>query len=98
MYTQEPIKTMKMVIKILAANQRILKKERKETFEGVRNLPPREAQTTHAHNRIRLLHLHLAYAIMRGKEPVYPKIEHKFRQYALDRVLESYSAMPPVNS
>lgn len=71
-------------IKKLSQEQVELKPQRKTvTFTGERKLEPNRAAYIVAANNSRLRHLHIAYQILRGKEPVYPK-----RKYVNESVVK----------
>src|SRR4051812_7426331 len=95
-FTKEQILTMKAAIKVLAAEQKSLKPQRKTYhFKGERTVEPGVAAWQHMSNRFQIRHMLYAYAIMRGADPMkgltkkkdttylsQPEIENILKQYA----------------
>lgn len=84
---------LKADIKKLAAEQRVIRPQRKTVhFKGERTLSPDQAQTDHFYNRHQLRHLYIAYGYMRGKtiDQIEPKRKTPFSQYTVDQILKKY--------
>jgi len=63
------VKQLKEDIRVLAAEQKELRNQRKTVrFSGTRTMEPWEATMNHFHNRQKLRVMYAAYAILRGRE------------------------------
>jgi len=83
--------TIKNEIISLSKYQVEVKANRKTvTFNGERIMSAQKASWQVLKNRVRLRHLFIAYAILKGKEPVYPtKVDYS--QSLVDKLVEQYS-------
>lgn len=78
-------------IKRFAQEQVLYKPQRKTIrFKGERICSPEEAAAKVAYNRRHLRHLHIAYAILRGKEPVLPTKKPYYKFY-VEQLIEKYT-------
>lgn len=83
--------TIKNEIVELSKYQREVKANRKTVnFEGKRIMSANEANWQVLKNRERLRHLFIAYAILKGKEPVYPT-KTEYSQLLVDKLVQQYS-------
>ncbi len=82
---------IKDVIKKLAAEQVFYKPQRKSVyFTGDRILKPSEATAKVATNKNLLMHLHIAYDILRKKQPNLPKKQY-WSQVQVDFLVKKYT-------
>ena len=62
-------KDLKSAIAVLAAKQRATKEQRKTVrFIGTRTMKPNDAAAYARDNKVELMHMYLAYGILRGRE------------------------------
>jgi hypothetical protein len=97
MYTKEEriaFKAFKNYIKGVAAEQQVLKNQRKTVkLVGKRTMSPSDATMKHFHNREHLRVLYAAYGILRGKnyseiENHYPDDKHPLNTPYMDKCIE----------
>ena len=83
--------TIKETIKVHAVEQVLLKDQRKSRFNTLpRTIEPRRAESKHKHNRWRLMHLHIAYQIIKGEDPIYP-VKKAYSEDHIERLVQEYS-------
>ena len=85
-YSKETIKSLKLEIKKLSAQQRFFKNQRKTVrLIGERSIPSYEATWRHKANRVDLREMYIAYGIMRGKtiQQIEPKSAELWDEKAL---------------
>lgn len=83
--------TIKEAIKDLSQQQKELKPQRKTVhFKGTRTVEPGDATYKVDSNRYRLRHMFIAYAILKGKEPIYPK-KAEWSQSVVDNLVKNYT-------
>lgn len=92
-YTKESVIKLKNAIKDLASEQKDLKNQRKTVnLIGERTTNPGQAFGDHRENRIQLMHMYIAYTVMRNKalDAVMPKDTEKFSQSKVDKIIDKY--------
>lgn len=94
------VRMLKEEIKTLAEGQRVLRRERKSSYDGVRTLEESEgypahqkAQVRHAFNRYTLRHMYHAYARLRGKELTPPKYK-VLNEGLVQKYVDKYAPKP----
>jgi hypothetical protein len=92
-YSKQSIQSLKAAIKVLVAEQKSLKPQRKTVhFSGERSHTPYQATSKHQANRYDLRHMYIAYGIMRGKgiEVIEPKAKTPHNEYWVEKIIEKY--------
>lgn len=85
--------TLKQAIKTLAAEQPLLKNQRKSVhIVGERTMTPYQAWSKHQDNRHTLRHMYIAYAILRGysSSDVEEKSDTPFNMRFVEQLIEKY--------
>ena len=87
---------IRQAIKQLADQQRKLKPQRKtKHFKGNRTVEPWKALYQHGINRDTLMHLHMAYRVLKGKEIIPPKYK-EYSQNTIDNLVKEFEIVEEV--
>jgi hypothetical protein len=91
MKTNSKYSKIREEIKRLSQEQRDLKPQRKTVnFTGTRKVTAGDAAYSVMRNAVTLMHLFIAYAIIKGKEPIMPTKKEVF-QSRIDGFVKTYS-------
>ena len=87
------IKDLKNKIKVLAAEQIVLKNQRKTVhLEGERTMEPWKARCQHQVNRSDLRDFYLAYGILRGRKPEEIDANYPYQlEHFVNKIIEQYN-------
>lgn len=91
--------SIRKAIAVLAAQQPDLRRQRKDgkRFTGERTMAPDIALHTHINNKYDLMHLYMAYRVLKGKEVTYPT-KKLYSQALIDRFVKEHTVFTDVKN